>query len=137
MSVRKLVLRCHFPAKSFGLIWEGTEKRKRMWHKKWIQHFWLSSTFLNTLLLSVSLNDSQCHDNLKICYRVFNDFFKKAYSLIFLGGGRNIEFHYYDWQLFSERQKCLLSWSLLQHHNVKNVFWVDHYYNITTSKMSF
>ncbi len=27
----------------------------------------------------------------------------------------------------SERRKCLLSWSLLRHHNVENGFWVDHY----------
>jgi hypothetical protein len=44
-----------------------------------------------------------------------------------MGGGRNVEFHYYDWQFFSERRKWLLSWSQLQHHNVENGFWVDHY----------
>ncbi len=44
-----------------------------------------------------------------------------------MGGGRNVEFHYYDWQFFSEHLKWLLSWSQLRHHNVKNGFWVDHY----------
>jgi len=44
-----------------------------------------------------------------------------------MGGGRNVEFHYYDWQFFSERWKWLLSWSQLRHHNVENGFWVDHY----------
>ncbi len=39
-----------------------------------------------------------------------------------LGGGRNVEFHYYDWQFFSEHQ---------------NDFLVDHNYDITTSKMAF
>ena len=43
------------------------------------------------------------------------------------GGGRNVEFHYYDWQFFSEHRKWLLSWSQLGHHNVENGFWVDHY----------
>ena len=37
-------------------------------------------------------------------------------------GGRNVEFHYYDWSFF---------------HNVENGFWVDHNYDITTSKMVF
>ncbi len=30
-------------------------------------------------------------------------------------------------EFFSHRQKWLLSWSQLQHHNVKNGFLVDHY----------
>ncbi len=33
----------------------------------------------------------------------------------FLGGGRNVEFHYYDWSFF---------------HNVKSPFLVDHYIEI-------
>ena len=52
------------------------------------------------------------------------------------GGGRNVEFHYYDWPFISEHRKCLLSSSLLRQksdfrcsdftygvkkdHNVKN-----------------
>ena len=46
-----------------------------------------------------------------------------------MGGGRNVEFQNYDWPFFSERLNCLFSLSLPRHHNVKNVFWVDHYYN--------
>ncbi len=44
-----------------------------------------------------------------------------------LGGGRNVEFHYYDWSFFSQRQKCLFSSSLLRNHYIKNVFLVHHY----------
>ncbi len=46
-----------------------------------------------------------------------------------LGGGRNVEFLNYDWPIFSERRNGLFSLSQLQHHNVENVFWVDHYYD--------
>ncbi len=49
--------------------------------------------------------------------------------MFFSGGGRNVEFQNYDWQFFSERRNGLFSLSLLRHHNVKNVFWVDHYYD--------
>ncbi len=45
------------------------------------------------------------------------------------GGGRNVKFQNYDWPFFSERWNCLFSLSLLQHHNVENGFWVDHYYD--------
>jgi hypothetical protein len=51
-------------------------------------------------------------------------------------GGRNVEFHYYDWQFFSECQKWLLSWSQLQHHNVENGFLVHHYYDDQNVKNS-
>ncbi len=52
-------------------------------------------------------------------------------------GGRNVKFHYYDRPFFSLHQKWLFSWSLLRHHYIQNGFSVDHYYNITTSKMAF
>ena len=52
-------------------------------------------------------------------------------------GGRNVEFHYYDRPFISERQNCLFSSSLLRHQDVKSPFLVDHYYNITTSKVPF
>ncbi len=57
-------------------------------------------------------------------------------NLIGWGGGRNVEFHYYDWSFYSQRRNCLLSSSLLRQksdfrcsdftygvkkdHNVKN-----------------
>ncbi len=37
-----------------------------------------------------------------------------------MGRGWSVEFQNYDWPFFSERQNCLLSLSLLQHHNVEN-----------------
>jgi hypothetical protein len=40
----------------------------------------------------------------------------------FSRGGRNVEFHYYDWGFF---------------HNIENGFLVDHNYHITTSKVPF
>jgi hypothetical protein len=35
-------------------------------------------------------------------------------NLIGWGGGRNVEFHYYDWSFYSQRRNCLLSSSLLR-----------------------
>jgi hypothetical protein len=46
------------------------------------------------------------------------------------GGGRNVEFHYYDWPFTSERRNCLFSSSLLRHQNVESVFLVHHYIEI-------
>ncbi len=61
-------------------------------------------------------------------------FVYSAFSFInFLGGGWNVEFHYYDWPFFSLHRKWLFSWSLLRHHYIENGFLVDHYYNITTT----
>ena len=47
-----------------------------------------------------------------------------------MGGGRNVEFHYYDWPFFSEHQKCLFSSSLLLHQNIESLYLVDHNYEI-------
>ena len=47
-----------------------------------------------------------------------------------MGGGRNVEFHYYDWPFFSEHRKCLFSSSLLLHQNIESLFLVDHNYEI-------
>ncbi len=52
-------------------------------------------------------------------------------------GGRNVEFHYYNKPFFSLHRKWLFSWSLLRHHYIQNGFLVDHYYDITTSKVPF
>ena len=58
---------------------------------------------------------------------------------LLMGGGRNVEFHYYDWPFFSEHQKCLFSSSLLLHQNIESLFLVDHNYKIAkirTSKLT-
>jgi hypothetical protein len=41
------------------------------------------------------------------------------------GRGRNVEFHYYDWRLFSERRKCLFSWSQLRHHYIESIHLIS------------
>jgi hypothetical protein len=46
-----------------------------------------------------------------------------------LRGGRNVKFHYYNRKNFSLHWKWLFSWSLLQHHYIKNGFLVHHYYD--------
>ncbi len=59
----------------------------------------------------------------------------KSY-ILFKRGGQDVEFHYYNRPFFSLHQKFLFSWSLLRHHYIENGFLVDHYYDITTSKIS-
>ncbi len=49
------------------------------------------------------------------------------HNLFYWGGGRNVEFHYYDRPFFSLHQKCLFISSLLQNHYIENVFLVHHY----------
>jgi hypothetical protein len=46
-----------------------------------------------------------------------------------LGGGRNVDDQNVDRPKISERRNGLFSWSERRHHNVENVFWVDHYYD--------
>jgi hypothetical protein len=63
----------------------------------------------------------------------------KLLYVLFTGGGRNVEFHYYDWPFFSEHRKCLFSSSLLLHQNIESLFLVDHNYKIAkirTSKLT-
>ncbi len=43
-----------------------------------------------------------------------NEFSQKMNDDANWGGGRNVEFHYYDWSFFLQRQNCLLSSSLLR-----------------------
>ena len=64
----------------------------------------------------------------RILFFVINQIRELNNHIIHLGGVRNVEFQNYDWPFFSERRNCLFSLSLLRHHNVKNGFWVDHYY---------
>ena len=50
-----------------------------------------------------------------------------------LGGGRNVDDQNVDRPKILERQNGLFSWSERRNQNVENVFWVDHYYDITTT----
>ncbi len=61
-----------------------------------------------------------------LCYN-FSKSFEGVHEV---GGGRNVEFHYYDWPFISERRNCLFSSSLLRHQNVESVFLVHHYIEI-------
>ena len=106
---------------------------------------WLSENLISGRLRSIKFLISLQTVSSKVLLRANHKKTKRNDDDIFLGGGQNVEFQNFDrpkiserWNgLFSwsehrkskrsERRKCLLSWSLLRHHNVENGFWVDHY----------
>ncbi len=79
----------------------------------------------NSILLGLSSFDIYFHNFLLYFYK-YQPLLK---TMIILGGGRNIKFQNVDRPKISERRNGLFSWSLLQHHNVENGFWVDQNYD--------
>jgi hypothetical protein len=55
-------------------------------------------------------------------FRIQITYPSKIIRITFMGGGRNVEFPYYDWPFFSLHRKCLFSWS--EHQKS-----VHHYYD--------
>ena len=98
------------------------------WNLKWLTDLLL---FLQPSVSSLSHRVCFSNQCFLRCEHIFfhpQDCCEHFFFILFVqGGGRNVEFHYYDWSFFSQCQKCLFSSSLLQNHYIKNVFLVHHY----------